>query len=70
MLLLLLNLYLMLTLRAKLKVTIRKLIKKNSSIKNKYQSTSQMIGIYLLNVGRENMNFGEMLAYTKIKSPH
>ena len=54
----------MLTLRTKLKVTIRKLIK------NKYQSTSQMIGIYLLNVGRENMNFGEMLAYTKIKSPH
>ena len=60
----------MLTLRTKLKVTIRKLIKNNSSIKNKYQSTSQMMGIYLLNVGRENMNFGEMSAYTKIKIPH
>ena len=60
----------MLTLRTKLKVTIRKLIKQNSSIKNKYQSTSQMMGIYLLNVGRENMNFGEMSAYTKIKIPH
>ena len=32
-------------------------------------STSQMMDIYLLNVGRENMRFWEMPAHPKIKEP-